>query len=79
MGCDERKAAGFSASAQHRRDVALSHEVLSLLVQNAQCGLAGWAQPSEHCNPPVGGGKANMKRPERAVLKDLAVPVAIGV
>lgn len=79
MGCDERKAAGFSASAQHRRDIALSHEVLSSLVQNAQCGLAEWAQASEHCNPPVEEGKANMKRPERAVLKDLAVPVAIGV
>ncbi|EPT05826.1 hypothetical protein FOMPIDRAFT_1101739, partial [Fomitopsis schrenkii] len=32
MGCDERKAAGWKASAQHRRDVALSHDVLSSLL-----------------------------------------------
>lgn len=81
MGCDESKAAAFSASAQHRRDVALSHKVLSSLLQNAQCGPAGWQQHPVHRNSPKEGGQGNMKRQKRAVFKDLTdiVPVATGV
>ena len=78
MGCDEQKAAWYPASAEHRRDVGLSHEVLWALLQGASYALAGCPPAPEQCAP-MSGGTASMRRSERAVLQDLSLPVAIDV